>query len=706
MALGSRLFSRRFRVMREDAHNPADARLDFRSAGSILSALSGGPECAASSSASDPGTDTPRITNYLIESCLGRGGGGSVYRAFRAGSDQPVALKMLTQPFNGAPEAHRAWRELHILQDLRLPNVPRVLDYGTHEGRLYIATELVSGLPLDRYCDGGGCGLISAERAEAGSSPLDLRARVALLARVCEAVHSLHEHGVIHRDLKPSNILIDRHGNPMIIDLGLAFLLDDAMQTLTADGAPLGTPAFMSPEQARGESGEVRRIGTRTDVYSLGAVAFIILTGHTPHDLTGVMLHEALRRVGNDAPRSPRALRPNLPRHLSDVLSKACAPRPQDRYGSALEFGADLRRWLDGRPVEASSPSPWERVVRWAGRHPLIVTAAVCATLAATMLGASGAAVWWLNTRPAHLQLNATAGTVSVLSHAGGVLRTWRGNPNERISARLIESGRASGKAVLVIVGRGGTADPWLTGQLSVGSLFDLERPKWTTGDREPGIAAPPSPWTGVGESYAVGSWVPGDVFPEVPGTELIAVHTQAHHPSAVRVYSLEGEKLYEIWHWGAVVACEWLADPGLIVLAGCDGTRRWDELGHHEAKANWPYAIFAVRPVLGARHGFLNGPTPDPAAHPEWYKYVLPPIASELFHVEAREPWQQDLKGRAVNITLQLTTGDGGIGWIVDAQGRVLPPPASTGPSDSFRRLHPDLDAAAFTLADELPRP
>ena len=297
--------------------------------------------------------DLPHLEGYVLSRLLGRGGGGVVYLGHRAESDRRLAIKLLRKPLNGGAGADRAWRELDVMTQLRLSCTPRVHDYGVHEGRMYIATEHVDGLPLAEHCR---------------ANNLTLRQRVGLLARVAEAVATIHERGVIHRDLKPDNVLIDATGEPVIIDLGIAFLLGaDVTETLTADGVSIGTPAFMSPEQARGERAA---ISTRSDVYSLGATACRILTGQTPHDLGSSSLLEAIHKVGHERPRDPRALEPKLPEPLAAILVKALAARPEDRFGSATELADDLRRWLENKPPLSQPPSWWRD--RWLSikRHP------------------------------------------------------------------------------------------------------------------------------------------------------------------------------------------------------------------------------------------------------------------------------------------------------------------------------------------------
>jgi len=337
-------------MQRESQENPLLQAMDPSSAKRILSTLED------RSAGLESGQGLPAIEGYVVIRRIGAGGTGEVYEAVRSGSDRPLAVKLLTHRLGSGPQSQRGWRELDVLSQLRIRSIPQVLDYGVHDGRMFIVTEFVEGSPLDQYCrDHGGRQSDTVE----------------LLADVAEAVHGLHEHGVIHRDLKPANILIDAHGDPVIIDLGLASLMArDAMETLTVEGTPMGSPAFMAPEQARGDR---QAVSTRTDVYSLGATAYLLLTGDTPHDMN-TDLHEAIRRVAQDPPRDPRSLSRSIGGSLRKVLLKAIAQRPSDRYASAAALAADLRRWCRGEPVEAGDPSLVRRCTSFVGRHPLTLS--------------------------------------------------------------------------------------------------------------------------------------------------------------------------------------------------------------------------------------------------------------------------------------------------------------------------------------------
>lgn len=224
---------------------------DFETAGRVLRELTQGSGDAPGDA--DPAF--PALDGYMLERTLGSGASGAVYLGRRVGGDARVAVKVFHQRLGGGAGSRRVWRELDLLAQTRVPCLPRLIDSFEHEGRPCLVTEFIDGHPLGDACE---------------AMRLSDRERVALLADVCRATHQLHERGIIHRDLKPSNVLVTDSRDVFIIDLGIARLLEhDAFATLTHEGAPIGSPAFMSPEQASGES---ERVSTRSDVYALGAI--------------------------------------------------------------------------------------------------------------------------------------------------------------------------------------------------------------------------------------------------------------------------------------------------------------------------------------------------------------------------------------------------------------------------------------------------
>jgi serine/threonine protein kinase len=580
--------------------------MDLDAAGRALEALDE-PEVEAQPRDADRGT-LPSIEGYVLDGRLGGGGGGEVYRAVRIGSDRPLAIKILNQRIGETPEARRAWRELDVLEQLRLPCLPRLLDHGMTDGRMFLVMDFIDGHPLIEHCR---------------INDLDRAARVELLAKVADAVQSLHERGVIHRDIKPSNVIIDPNGQPVLIDLGIAALLSrSAAETLTKDGAPIGSPAYMAPEQARGEK---QAISTRSDVYSLGATACKVLTGDTPHDMDAT-LHEAIRRVAQDEPRSPRELDPTLAKPLAAVLAKAAARDPDRRYTSPADFARDLRRCLNREPVEAGGISPWGRAIRWVGRHPVTTTTAACLLIAAISLAATGWIVKWLALQPSRIVISDDRMEARLLSRNDNILHTWIGpfRDREATLAKLVNVPDGP----LAVIGFPFDAPDW-GGQVCA---FDLEqsfdRPIWSR-HVEPELAPLDLPDRKIDPSLFefIRGWVV-DCLPASEGPEILTVFKQGPRSQCVlRAYALDGRLLFQACHDGGFNTCHWMAGPGLLVLSGLD-ERGWDRADDPDMDATYMWIVMALRPTIDVvDRGWLNrAPGGRASALIAWYSAVLWP--------------------------------------------------------------------------------
>ncbi|HTU21260.1 MAG TPA: serine/threonine-protein kinase [Gemmataceae bacterium] len=297
-----------------------------------------------------------QIEGYEILGELGRGGMGVVYKARQLGLNRIVALKMVLAGLHaGSEELARFRLEAEAAARLQHPNIVPIYEIGEHEGCPFFSMQLLEGGSLADLLDG---------------KPWRSRRAAELLLPLAEAIHEAHQQGIIHRDLKPANILLTAGGVPKITDFGVAKQLNadsDAARPLTRSFALLGTPSYMSPEQAQCLRSE---IGPTADVYSLGAILYQLLTGRPPFQAATPM--DTVLRLLEDEPTPPRQLHPRVARDLQAVCLKCLEKAPQRRYGSALELANDLRRYLCKEPVHAVVPGPLGRLAGWARQRPAL----------------------------------------------------------------------------------------------------------------------------------------------------------------------------------------------------------------------------------------------------------------------------------------------------------------------------------------------
>jgi serine/threonine protein kinase/WD40 repeat protein len=312
----------------------------------------------------------PVVLGFEIEAELGRGGMGVVYRARQTALNRIVALKMIRSVLGvSGNEAARFVAEAEAVAASKHPNVVQVYDYGEHAGQPFIVLEF---LPHGSLAD--------QLRAPAGSNTptrLDPVEAAGLLMRVAAGVQAAHEQGVVHRDLKPGNILFDAAGEPKVTDFGLA---RRGVSDMTATGAVLGTPHYMAPEQARGDT---KFVGPSADIYALGVILFECLTGTVPFQSDDVW--SLVQKVMNDAPPPIRRFAPNTPRDLELICLKCLEKEPHQRYGSAAELAADLRNFLECKPVTARPLDPISRAWRSVQRNKPVAGAIAAVLLSSTI---------------------------------------------------------------------------------------------------------------------------------------------------------------------------------------------------------------------------------------------------------------------------------------------------------------------------------
>lgn len=323
-----------------------------------------------------------QIGVYAVSRLIGTGGMSAVFEAVHSATGARTAVKVIRVGLATARQRVRLQLESELLERLNHPGIARLYDAGQAQvqyadassaPRMYIAMELVDGVSINRYCS---------------NAALMMADRVKLVAAVARAVQHAHESGVIHRDLKPANILVTREGMPKVVDFGIARLVGSERH-MTLTGVVMGTPSYMSPEQM---SGKHDIVGTRSDVYSLGAVLYELLAGKPPIEVPSSLTPSAAFAMLNAEPARMMSVRADVPRDLDAIVHKALDRKPDKRYATAREFADDLERWLNKLPVEARPPGAADRLRLQIRRRPKLMAGLFVGSLSLLTLGSL--AVW------------------------------------------------------------------------------------------------------------------------------------------------------------------------------------------------------------------------------------------------------------------------------------------------------------------------
>ncbi len=326
-----------------------------------------------------------RLGRYEIVRLLGEGGMGVVYAARQANPDRTVALKLLSTGRLSPSSLRRFQAEVDALASLHHPGIAHIYEAGT--ARLgpggagfeqpYFAMELIEGAPLTEY----------ARRHE-----LDVESRLRLLAQVCDAVQHAHQRGIIHRDLKPANILVDGAGQPKVLDFGVARVISpDRRTTCTRAGQWIGTLPYMSPELLAGDPSAV---DTRCDIYALGVLLYELLADRLPFDVDDLPITEAACRISGDQPPRLSAVARGTSGDLETIVATAMAREPEARYPSAAALAEDIRRHLDGEPIQARRGSTLYVLGKQLRKHKLSAGIAATFILVVTAGFATSLAYW------------------------------------------------------------------------------------------------------------------------------------------------------------------------------------------------------------------------------------------------------------------------------------------------------------------------
>jgi len=327
-----------------------------------------------------PGT---RVGSYTIISPIGEGGMGVVYRALQPHPEREVALKLIQPGALSERMLRRFELETEVLGRLKHPGIAQIYDAGTQQGpagaQPFFAMELIDGSPLNEYVI---------------EKKLDIRDRLDLMAKVCDAVEHAHQKGVIHRDLKPANILVTADGQPKILDFGVAKATESDLQSVTMQtdiGQLVGTIPYMSPEQVLGDPAQ---LDTRSDVYGLGVVLYELLAGQLPYRLPDRMIHEAVRVIREVDPTRLSSLSTKLGGDIEIITGKALEKEKDRRYQSASGLASDIRHYLANEPIVARPASRSYQIRKFARRNRTLV-GGVAATLLVLLVGVGATTYQW-----------------------------------------------------------------------------------------------------------------------------------------------------------------------------------------------------------------------------------------------------------------------------------------------------------------------
>lgn len=373
-----------------------------------------------------PSRTPPTISGYEAHFKLGAGGMGEVWAATDHKLNRLVAIKFMREDLREAAYVERFKKEVLLSAKLNHKHIGRIYDFGNDGGRVYYTMAFVRGLPMDEY--------LRESRA-------DRHATLELMRKVCLAAEFAHLQGIVHRDLKPANILVNALGDPFILDFGLARRIPaEDGSTVSESGLSDGTIAFMSPEQARGETESLDR---RSDVYTLGKILYFLLTGEHAHDITGGRF-TVLQRIAL-APIIPPYVRdPSMSADLQAVLMKALERDPRDRFATAAQLADEIDAFQSGRPIKTKPLGPIGAVYRWcrvserAGQMAIAIQIVCVMMVVFELLGYLNLALQSIwpelekfqpGIRKGEFFLNLTASTIVFACAAWVASRARRGHP-------------------------------------------------------------------------------------------------------------------------------------------------------------------------------------------------------------------------------------------------------------------------------------
>lgn len=638
---------------------------------------------------------------YRLKRLLSAGGMGVVFLAEQQNPRRDVAIKMLHRGLLFGGARRRFEFESQILGRLRHPCIAEIYEAG----RAPLSPPPQNGPAAPMH-------FFAMEYVESGQTLIDyakahelsLRDRLRLFVRVCDGVHHGHQKGVIHRDLKPSNILVtteetsggERIPAPKIIDFGVAKCTDGdvAVTTMqTTAGDLIGTLQYMSPEQCAADAAE---IDTRADVYALGVVLYELLTDRLPYDVSNQSILTATRVI-NEAIQTPAShFDRRLRGELDIILGKALEKDRDKRYGSAAEFANDVRRNLNGEPIDARPPSRWRKSARWIGGHPFASSVMASVVIAGLIIGSAFGARSFLAGIPSGIELTSDKKTAALVSETGKTMATWHSGSRKGFSLAGYEN---VGDRKLVILGeRRDILNP-LAGYLRVFETGNTGSPLWEDHPTDDDMPQAMADMNRNADLLNPDHYYIADIFDEPEGSELVVTYKLGDHSQqCIRIFNMSnGNLLFQTWQDGGLLDIHWLSKPRLlVVLANDEGYKHM--VGDDRSPAIVvPAVLFAIRLQRGYRGTeFVGRKSGIRIEDPVWYKYFDKDAFDGRINIlELVEPDTGYDPCCYIGFRCELKSEGMPPGWdcIIDSQGNIVS--GTMHQSDSYsltRQQDPDL--------------
>jgi len=613
-----------------DRDDPDDDFLDRPILGTAFDLASQDDDTLSEKSHYPPGHS---IGQYTIKRVIGSGGMGVVYEAEQQFPTRRVALKVIRAGMYTHQSSHRFRYEVEVLGQLHHTNIAKIYDAGVHYEEGDVRRSAAAGLPyfvmeyieeaqpIDEYVD---------------ENDLSLREIIALFTQVCDGVAHGHQKGIVHRDLKPGNILVGTDGVPRVIDFGVAKSTDAdvAITTMRTEiGQLVGTVRYMSPEQCQ-EDVDRSTVDTRSDLYSLGVILYELVCGRLPYENTGSSVASCIHAVCYAEVVPPRIVSRRFRGDLEAVMLKGMERDPDKRYQSAGSMGDDLRRYLAGEPVAATTPSIFDIALRRIRRHPVAITAVFSLVVALMIVGSTYLSIQYVRNQPSYVTMDDERGA-ALYSVAGDPLIAW---PRATAVALIDREEELGGGKVVVLV------DPHEAGIRSntvsimrigfggriIGKPNTVKQPRRPSNwSKQWDILDKPAQdeYFTVNSTLLIADFFPDD---EHPGKEILTAWLHSpFDPSCIQIVDLQGEVLYRRWHKGHIADATWLQEEKVLV---CAAVRKdiSEEIIHafNLDKKTLCRTVFAIRPRVAPNEEIPAILDADCEARdrPLWYKYIAPP--------------------------------------------------------------------------------